>query len=65
MAVRDDQIDKVKAAAQWLRARNAEVQQEGFTLQQVQVDIHPTEPGAARRSVRFTWQDDHYEWATV
>lgn len=65
MAVRDDQIGKVNAAAQYLRARNAEVQQEGYTLQQVQVDIHPDEPAGSTASIRFTWQDDHYEWATV
>ena len=58
-----DQLGQVMAAAQWLEARNAEVQP-GFTLQSVTVHIQPAgdlDPTHAAQ-VSFTWDDDHYRF---
>lgn len=57
---RTDQMQKIADAAAWMEARQTEVLPEGFSLQQVQVDL-PEVDGIAPR-ITFTWSDDHYNF---
>lgn len=65
MAARTDETGKITAAAEWLEARQAEVQPRGFSMQQVQVNLEANPDTGQQGVITFTWSDDHYNFTVT
>jgi hypothetical protein len=64
MTARTEQLASIRTAAEWLEARQADVLQQGFRLQQVTVHVlaDDAQPDGDYAEVRFQWRDGAYDF---